>query len=145
VGVAGALLSVLFLPAEQASAADASVGFSQLSYLCPTPAEIDFAWSPAANAAFYSLQLVLPLDQTVNGGISGTYLRQFGTIELLKAPVNNATVTLASGSLGAPPLTLTFQVMQGGQDGYTGLVPAQQVVRVPTPCLANTIPVSVAG
>ena len=133
------------LPAAEVGATDVSVGFSQLSYVCPTPTEIDFAWSPDANATFSSLQLVDPIDQTVNGGISGTYLPQFGTVELLKAQVNNATVTLSPASLAGPPLTLVFQVMLGGRDGYTGLVPTQQVVQVATPCLQNTVSVSTSG
>ena len=121
------------------------VGFSQLSYVCPSPNEIDFAWSPDPKATFYSLQLVDPVDQTVNGGLTGTYLPQFGTIELLKGQVNNAMVTLSPSSLAAPPLVLTFQVMLGGRDGYTGLVPSPQTAQVPTPCTANTLPVSVSG
>ena len=139
------MLTLLLGSAAPAGATDVTVGFSQLSYVCPTPDELDFAWSPDANATFYSLQLVDPVDQTINGGITGTYLPQFGTIELVKAPVNNATVTLADSSLAAPPLTLTFQVMLGGRDGYTGLVPAQQVVHISTPCQANTVAVSVSG
>lgn len=142
---APAVAALLLLPAHPAAAVDLRVGFSQLSYICPSPTEIDFAWSPDANATFYSLQLVEPIDPTINGGLTGTYLPQFGTIELLKGQVNNATVSLSSSSLAAPALVLTFQVMLGGRDGYTGLVPAQQVAQVPTPCTANTVPVSVSG
>src|SRR5581483_5909621 len=86
-----------------ALATEGGVGFSTLTYVCPSPGEIDFAWAPADGAQFYSLQLVGPQDPAVNGGINGTYLRQFGTIEVVKGTQQNASVSVNLNAL-APPV-----------------------------------------
>jgi len=137
-----AWLIALALPAPALATLDANVGFSQLTYVCPSPFEIDFAWPPAANAVSYSLQLVGPQDPASNGGLTGTYLRQFGTIEVANANVNTASVSLARPSIGPGSLVLSWQVMTVGAHGYTGILPVQQAVQVPVPCSKNTLSVT---
>jgi len=133
------LLSLGVLP-RPALAIDSNIGFSKLSFVCPSQQEINFAWSPVDGAAGYSLQLVGPLDPGINGGISGTFLRQFGTTELSKGQMNNAAVSL-NGST-ASPLILEFEVMVLSKNGYAGLVPAQQMALVPIPCNQNSVEVT---
>jgi len=130
----------LLVSAMPASATEAGIGYSVLTYVCPTPDRIDFAWAPADGATFYSLQLVDPVDPTINGGVTGTYLRQFGSLEVAKGGFQNFTVMLASGSIPLPEAE-TWQVMAGGKKGYLGLVPRTQTVSIPMPCTANTVPV----
>ena len=120
-----------------ALALDANLGWSTLTYVCPSPLEIDLSWTAANNATFYSLQLMAPVDPTLNGGIGGTYLRQFGSIEVAKGQITSAAVSLAQASL--PGATaLQWEVMLGGPHGYADFVPGQQVAIVPVPCGQTT-------
>ncbi|GEM_PF-2740591 len=136
-------VGVLVLTVGGAPAAAAgNVGFSKLFYVCPSPDEIDFSWAPASNASFYSLQLLGPIDPTVNGGVTGTYLRQFGSIEVAKGQTQNAAITLAPAVISSP-LTMQWQVMVGGPNGYTGLIPTFQTAIVTIPCTQNTLLASV--
>jgi hypothetical protein len=116
---------------------DANVGMAILTYVCPNPFQIDFSWTPAANAVFYALQLVGPLDASINGGVAGGYVRQFGTIEVAKGQINSASVALSQAAL-ANPSSQQWQVMVGGPHGYLGLVPRQQLALVPVPCTQTT-------
>jgi hypothetical protein len=131
----GLVLALLASPAL--AAPDANVGFTRLTFVCPSPFEIDFSWPAASNATSYSLQLVGPLDPAANGGVSGTFLRQFGTIEVANGVSGAATITLSGASL-PNPLTLQWQVMLSGPHGYTSVVPRQQVALVPAPCGQTT-------
>ena len=115
----------------------ANVGFTVLTYVCPGPFTINFSWTPAANAVFYSLALVGPQDAGSNGGVSGSYLRQFGAIEVMNGPATSASVSLSSTAL-AGVSGQQWQVMVGGPNGYTAFVPRQQVALVPIPCTATT-------
>ena len=119
------------------AASNFNVGFSVLTYQCPSPFQINFSWTPAANAVFYSLELAGPLDATTNGGVSGTFVRQFGTIEVAKGVTNSASVSLSPAALANPSFQ-QWQLMVGGANGYLGLVPRSQVALVPVPCTATT-------
>ncbi len=134
------LLCLLTLAEPAFAGPDAAVGFSRLSYTCPSATEIDFTWSPAVNATFYSLQLVEPLDAGQNGGVAGTFLRQYGSVEVAKGGSGAANVTLAAGSL-PNETTLYWQLMIGGPHGYTGMVPREQVALIPAPCTPTSSPV----
>ncbi|HVA24418.1 MAG TPA: hypothetical protein VMW62_08495 [Chloroflexota bacterium] len=116
---------------------NASVGESLLTYVCPTPFQINFSWTPATNAVFYSLQLVGPLDPTINGAVSGSYIRQFGTIEVAKGTINSASVSLSQAAAASPSFQ-QWQMMVGGPNGYLGLMPRMQVALVPVPCTQTT-------
>ena len=132
-------LAVALTASPALAMTDANVAFTRLTYVCPSPYEIDFTWPSAANATSYSLQLVGPLDPAANGGVSGTFLRQFGTVEVANGVSGAATVTLDAGSL-PNPVTLQWQVMLSGPHGYTAFIPHQQVALVPVPC-GQTSPV----
>ena len=105
-----------------------------MTYVCPTPLEIDITWTPVDNVTFYSLQLVGPQDPTQNGGLGGTYLRQFGTVEVAKGQLTSAAVSLAQASLPVEATALQWQVMLGGRHGYQGIIPKQQIAIIPVPC-----------
>lgn len=122
-------------PAEAAT--DANVAFSRLTYVCPSPYQISFTWPSAANATSYSLQLVGPLDPATNGGVAGTFLRQFGTLEVANGVSGSATITLSQGSVPSP-ITTQWQLMLVGPHGYTAVVPRQQIAVVPLPCGQTT-------
>jgi hypothetical protein len=139
-----AALAALTLSTPPALATEGGVGYSTLTYVCPSPGQIDFAWAPADGAVFYSLQLAGPLDPTLNGGINGNYLRQFNTIEVTKGTMQNASVSVNLNAL-ALPASLQWQIMAGGKKGYLGLVPLQQVVSIPMPCTANIVQVGLSG
>jgi hypothetical protein len=131
-------LGLLAFPAStQALNNTAKIGMPVLTYVCPNPFQIDFSWTPAANAVFYSLELAGPLDATANGGVSGTYLRQFGTIELAKGAINSASVSLSQAATASPSLQ-QWQVMAGGPSGYVGIVSRAQVAQVIMPCTQTT-------
>lgn len=129
------LAGVMFIaaPPPPTAAIEAGAGWSSLSFVCPTPTDIQFTWKAVDGAAFYSLQLAGPIDPTINGGVDGQFVRQFGSIEVARGSMTTAEVTLNSGAIGQP-IVLTWYVMLGGKKGYLGLVPAQQVVHVPVPC-----------
>ena len=139
--LAGLLMAVLASPA---GATPAGIGFSDLNYVCPNTGTIDFSWTPVGGAQFYSLQLTGPTDPSLNGGIGGTYLRQFGAIEIFNGTTTNASLNANVGALPAGT-ALQFQVMLGVRGSYSGIVPLQQVVSVPMPCTAVTTAVSLAG
>jgi hypothetical protein len=120
-----------------AQAIPASVPFVTLTYLCPSPHSIEFAWQPADGIDSYSLQLAGPLDETINGGISGSFIRQFGTIEVASGQIANASVTLQDSATGKP-LMLQFFLMAKMGGSLTGIVPPSQVAIVPIPCTKNT-------
>jgi len=134
-GIAGLVAALIASPALAAT--DANVAFTRLTYVCPSPYQIDFSWPAATNATSYSLQLVGPLDPAVNGSVGGTFLRQFGTIEVANGVSGSATVTLVAGSV-PNPVTMEWQVMLSGPHGYTALVPRQQIALVPVPCGATS-------
>ncbi|SRR5579884_1561616 len=134
VAVVGALLAL----AEPALAIESYMPWSRMTYVCPSPLEIDLSWTPVDKAAFYSLQLVTPLDPSQNGGIGGTYLRQFGTIEVARGQITSANIALAPASLSPDTTALQWQVMLGGPQGYQGIMPRQQVAVVPVPCTQTT-------
>ena len=113
------------LAPQTASAVSDNIGFSRLTYFCPTPTQVSFSWTPAINAVSYSLQIVGPLDPSLNGGVKGTYLEQFGTEELSNSPATTATVTLSPSDLPRPT-TVQWEVMASGQHGYTGWVPSSK-------------------
>lgn len=113
------------------------IGFTVLTYVCPGPFQINFSWTPVTGAVFYALQLVGPLDPTSNGGVTGTYVRQFAAIEVANGAMNSASVTLSQGSLTGVTAQ-QWQVMIGGPNGYTAFVPRQQVALVPIPCTQTT-------
>ena len=114
----------------------ANVGFTVLTYVCPGPFTINFSWTPATNAVFYSLDFMGPQDAGSNGGVGGSYLRQFGAVEVMKGPATSASVSLSSTAL-AGVTAQQWQVMVGGANGYTAFVPRQQVAVVPIPCTAT--------
>ncbi len=118
-----------------ASAADVNVGFSALTYTCPSTSQINFTWTDATGSNGYSLQLVAPLDPIVNGNLTGTYLRQFGTIEVASGTTTSFTVPLTATVTAG---SLNFQVMVVGPSGYEGLVPIQQKAAIPIPCTKTT-------
>jgi len=126
-----------------ALAIEANVPITKLTYLCPSPTSIEFAWQPVDGADSYSFQLVGPVDPAVNGGINGTFIRQFGTIEIATGQVNNASVNLDEGAI-TKPLSLQFQVMVSTKGGYSGMIPPSQVAVVPIPCSKNTAEVAAA-
>ena len=113
--------------------ADDRTGFVQLSYACPNPLQIDFSWTAADNASFYSLQLAKPVDASQNGGVGGTFLPQFGTTEVVKGQAMTVSVNLAQAALPSP-IAMQWQVMVGGRHGYTGLVTLQEIAMVSVPC-----------
>ncbi|MDE3074212.1 MAG: hypothetical protein KGJ86_02175 [Chloroflexota bacterium] len=135
IAIASAILAALGPSA--AAASDATVGFSRLTYVCPTSTQIDFTWDQAVNATFYSLQLIGPVNPSINGGVTGTYLPQFGSIEVANGTMTSASVSLAAGSLTSP-LTLSWEVMVGGPTGYEGMIPTQQTANIPMPCTQTT-------
>jgi hypothetical protein len=135
VAAAAALLGLTAASAQ--AMPDANVGPSLLTYVCPNPLQLDFSWTPAVNGTFYSLQLRGPLTSSINGGVSGTYLRQFGAIEVAKGQINSASVRLSQASL-ANNSTLQWQLMIGGPHGYLGLILRQEVALVPAPCSVTT-------
>ncbi|MFI5266675.1 MAG: hypothetical protein ACHQ7M_04785 [Chloroflexota bacterium] len=125
------------LPFSAQALTNANVGISVLTYVCPTPFQINFSWTPAPNGVFYSLQLAGPLDPAINGGVGGAYIRQFGTIEVAKGAINSASVSLSQAA-AANPSFQQWQVMAGGPNGYLGLIPRAQVALVPVPCTQTT-------
>lgn len=138
---AGCCLSPFALAPAPVLAVGANIPFVTLTYLCPSPNSIEFAWQPADGVDSYSLQLVGPIDETLNGGITGTFVRQFGTLEIASGQINNASVTLQDGST-AKPLVLQFFLMVKTAGSLAGIVPPSQVAIVPIPCNKNTAEVT---